>query len=202
MITFNYNLKWNGPVIISRVEREVKRAVRQGAERVRRSAKDPLLNTSGNAATALAGMNRGNLAKRWNRGIQGSAGMRVINLGTKQIAFGGTYTATYKKKQHTVDRVYWYGEPLHRWVQSSVPGKPPHKQTGTLQRSIAVETINDGLRAKIGPGNSLRYGRIQELGGKTRFGTLPPRPYMRPALELNQSAILQDFYKAVVRATS
>jgi phage gpG-like protein len=202
MIRFTYNLKWNGPVILSRVEREVKRAVRQGAERVRRAAKDPLLNRTGKAATALAGMNRGNLAKRWNRGVQGSQGLTVINLGTKQLAFGGTFRGTYKGKHHRVDRVYWYGEPLHRWVQSSTPGTPPHKQTGTLQRSVAVEMINDGMRAKIGPGNGLKYARIQELGGRTRFGTLPPRPYMKPALEMTQSAILQDFYKAVARATS
>jgi phage gpG-like protein len=202
MIQFNYSLKWNGPIIISRVHREVKRAVRQSAERVRRTAKDPLLNKSGKSATTRAGMNKGSLAQRWNRGIQGSINLKVANLGSKQLAFGGSYRMTSKKKQGWVDRVYWYGEPLHRWVQSSMPGNAPHKQTGHLQRSIAVEVINEGMRAKIGPGNGLRYARIQELGGKTRFGTLPPRPYMKPALELNQSAILQDFYKAIARATS
>jgi hypothetical protein len=205
MIRFTYNLKWNGPVILSRVEREVKRAVRQGAERVRRAAKDPLLNRSGKAATAIAGLNRGNISDRWNRGVSGMKGLSIINLGSKQIAFGGIYRFRGKanpRRKFAVDRVYWYGEPLHRWVQSSTPGTPPHKQTGTLQRSVAVETINDGMRAKVGPGNGLKYARIQEIGGRTRFGTLPPRPYMKPALEMTQSAILQDFYKAVARATS
>jgi phage gpG-like protein len=205
MIRFTYNLKWNGPVILSRVEREVKRAVRQGAERVRRAAKDPLLNRSGKTQTGASGINRGNLAARWNRGVQGMRNLSIINLGPSQLAFGGTYRYQDRRnRNHTyqIDRVYWYGEPLHRWVQSSFPGTAPHKQTGTLQRSIAVETINDGMRAKVGPGNGLRYARIQELGGRTRFGTLPERPYMGPALRMTQSAILQDFYKAVARATS
>jgi phage gpG-like protein len=202
MIRVNYNLQWNGPVIISRVHREIKQAVRKGSERVRRAAKDPILNKSGKVATTLAGMNRGTLAQRWNRGVKGSTNLKVINLKPNPLAFGGTYRATYKKKHHRVDRVYWYGDPLHRWVQSSMPGDPPHKQSGHLQRSIAVEVINDGMRAKIGPGNGLVYARIQELGGKTRFGTLPPRPYMQPALAAEQSAILQDFHRAVAKATS
>jgi phage gpG-like protein len=220
MIQYRTNLKWNGPIVISRIQREMKQAVRQGAERVRRAAKDPLLNKSGKVLTTKAGLNR--LSAKEKRGlsvtdqndlirmkglksISGLIAFRArpvrpksggkIRPGdfTQQVAFGGSYNG--------IDRIYWYGEPLHRWVQSSTPGTPPHKQTGHLQRSIAVEIVNDGLRAKIGPGQGLRYARIQELGGKTRFGTLPPRPYMAPALTMTQSAIVQDFFRAIARAT-
>lgn len=120
----------------------------------------------------------------------------------KRIAFGGTLR--YKKKGvlSQVDRVYWYGEPLHRWVQSSVPGTPPHKQTGELQRRISVQPVNEGYRAKVGPANNLKYGRIQELGGKTRFGTLPPRPYLEPSFQKMVPAIMQDFRVAIAKATS
>jgi len=204
MIQYRTNLKWNGPIVLSRINREIKQAVRQGAERVRRAAKDPILNKSGKVLTTKAGLNKGKtLAERWNRGVRELKGLNVVNLGSKQLAFGGSTTFTDKKSKQVivVDRVYWYGEPLHRWVQSSTPGTPPHKQTGHLQRSIAVEIVNDGLRAKIGPGQGLRYARIQELGGKTRFGTLPPRPYMAPALTMTQSAIVQDFFRAIARAT-
>jgi phage gpG-like protein len=220
MIQYRTNLKWNGPIVLSRINREIKQAVRQGAERVRRAAKDPILNKSGKVLTTKAGLNR--LSAKEKRGlsvtdqndlirtkglksISGLIAFRArpvrpksgdkIRRGdfTQQVAFGGSYNG--------IDRIYWYGEPLHRWVQSSTPGTPPHKQTGHLQRSIAVEIVNDGLRAKIGPGQGLRYARIQELGGKTRFGTLPPRPYMAPALTMTQSAIVQDFFRAIARAT-
>jgi len=206
MIQFNFNLKWNGPIIISRMQREIKQAVAQGAMRVQRAAKDPLLNRSGKSQTARSGINKGTLAERWNRGVGGmrGRGLNIINLGPTQLAFGGIHRYQNRANPNHIyqmERIYWYGEPLHRWVQSSFPGTAPHKQTGHLQRSIVVERVNDGMRAKVGPAQGLRYGRMQELGGRTRFGTLPPRPYMAPALAMTQSAILQDFYRAVARAT-
>jgi phage gpG-like protein len=202
MIQYRTNLKWNGPIVLSRINREIKQAVRQGAERVRRAAKDPLLNKSGKSMTARAGLNKAKTpVGRWYHGVGNLTGLNIVNFGKSSMAAGGSLAAGKLKNQTTIDRVYWYGEPLHRWVQSSVPGTPPHKQTGHLQRSIAVEIVNDGLRAKIGPGQGLRYARIQELGGRTRFGTLPPRPYMAPALTMTQSAIVQDFFRAIARAT-
>jgi len=220
MMEFRFNLKWNGPVIISRMQREMKQAVAQGAMRVQRAAKEQLLNKSGKIATTKAGLNR--LSAKEKRGLSVTDQndlIRIRGLGkisgltafrarpirpksgrkirpgefTQQVAFGGTYKG--------VDRIYWYGEPLHRWVQSSTPGTPPHAQTRTLQKRIVFEIINNGMRSKIGPAQEPKYGRMQELGGKTRFGTFPPRPYMAPALAMTQSAILQDFYRAVARAT-
>jgi hypothetical protein len=200
MIQYRTNLKWNGPIVLSRINREIKQAVRQGAERVRRAAKDPLLNKSGKSMTARAGLNKGKTpVGRWYHGVGNLTGLNIVNFGKSSMASGGILAAGKLKNQTTIDRVYWYGEPLHRWVQSSVPGTPPHKQTGHLQRSIAVEIVNDGLRAKIGPAQGLKYARIQELGSKS--GRLAARPYMAPALTMTQSAIVQDFFRAIARAT-
>lgn len=195
MITATYKLNWKGEPYKRRLLRELQRATREGAERVRRNAKQDQLNTTGKAATTKAGLNRGNVAKRIGRRamIVDLKQVRSVRLPKrKSLLFGGSYNG--------IDRIYWYGEPLHRWVQSSQPGTPPHKQTGTLQRSIAVEVASHGLRAKIGPGQQLKYGRIQELGGKGLIN-LPPRPYMRPALLAEAQRIMFGFEMAIARAS-
>jgi hypothetical protein len=219
MINFNFNLKWNGPIIISRMQREIKHAVAQGAQRVQRAAKETLLNVSGQKFVTPTGLNR--LSAKEKRGLSVTAQNNLIRqkgLGsisgltafrarpirpknqpriqpgqiTKQVAFGGSFKG--------VGRIYWNSD-INKWTTSSAPGTPPHMQSRTLRNRIVYEMVNNGMRAKIGPAQELKYGRMQELGGKTRFGTLPPRPYMAPALAMTQSAILQDFYRAVARAT-
>lgn len=205
MITANYRLEWKGEPYKRRLLRELQRATRQGAERVRRNAISVQLNTSGQAITNKYGANRGSVRERFaNPNISGftTVGSKRAN---KLMIFGGTFTFSGKhgrnrKKTYTADRIYWYGEPLHRWVQSSPPGSPPHKQTGTLQRSIAVETATHGLKAKVGPGQKLIYGRIQELGGRGLIN-LPPRPYMRPALAAEAQRVLFDYQLAIARAS-
>lgn len=79
--------------------------------------------------------------------------------------------------------------------QSSAPGDPPAPDTGTLQRSITHEAINE---------TTIRVGTNVEYAGLLEFGTLPrgskaaakagrgglgsrlggiaPRPHARPAL--------------------
>ena len=62
----------------------------------------------------------------------------------------------------------------------SPPDAPPAVISGTLRRSVMVET-RPGYVA-VGP--SVVYARIQELGGATgrhHRTTLPPRPYVQPA---------------------
>ena len=204
MITANYKLDWKGEPYKRKLLRELQRATSKGAERVRRNAIAVQLNTSGKAATAKAGLNKGTAADRWARrkSIQDLKTVKAIRGRRKVLTFGGNYTYQSRKTKTmtTVDRIYWYGEPLHRWVQSSPPGSPPYKQTGTLQRSIAVETETHGLKAKIGPGNQLKYGRIQELGGRGLIN-LPPRPYMRPALADEAQRVLFEYQQAVARAS-
>jgi hypothetical protein len=204
MITAKFTLNWQGGEYSQRLHRELVRATQQSALRVQREAKK-LLNTSGKGRVAQSGINKigsktGSMAamNRFKAGQRDIFNLKEVSSksGKKTLVFGGTLVSS---KVGKIDRVYWYGNPLHRWVEASQPGTPPHKQTGTLQRSISVQTTHAGLRAKIGPSNILIYGRIQELGGKALIN-LPPRPYMRPAFESQQQAILFQFALAVQRA--
>ena len=204
MITAKFTLNWQGGEYSQRLHRELVRATQQSALRVQREAKK-LLNTSGKGRVAQSGINKigsktGSMAamNRFKAGQRDIFNLKEVSSksGKKNLVFGGTLVSS---KVGKIDRVYWYGNPLYRWVEASQPGTPPHKQTGTLQRSISVQTTHAGLRAKIGPSNILIYGRIQELGGKALIN-LPPRPYMRPAFVSQEQAILFQFALAVQRA--
>lgn len=187
MITAKFQFKWEGRKITQRLRAEIARATHQGAIRIQRTAKDPILNKPGKAMMGLSGINRGTVAARRSAGLKRLKGARTLTFKRKGIL-------------RTANYVYWYGEPLHRWVQASAPGTPPHKQTGTLQRSIAVQISQDKLSAKVGPGQGLVYARVQELGGKTRRGVLPPRPYMKPAFQTELQSIYEGYKAAVERA--
>lgn len=198
MIQYKYALNWKGKLAIIKYRSAVERAVGKSAIMVQREAKR-LLNTSGKGVVAKLGLNKvgGKGSKkltgaektelRYKQGLAVLSKPKTIIGKKNKITLGGSYGG--------VDRIYWYGEPLHRWVQSSPPGSPPHKQTGALQR-IAVQFFNGKLAAKIGPQNGLKYARIQELGGKGLIN-LPPRPYMRPAYEKVAPQIDQIFVKEI-----
>jgi len=64
------------------------------------------------------------------------------------------------------------GSPTDR----SLPGEPPRKQTGDLQRSIGYTIDETTLKSQVG--TPLPYGKYLELG--TRRG-LAARPWLRPA---------------------
>lgn len=67
----------------------------------------------------------------------------------------------------------------------SMPGTPPHLQSGDLRRSVKQSPIEQIGRSRfqgeVGP--TIEYGRVQELGGDTGRAILPSRPYMQPAFE-------------------
>jgi phage gpG-like protein len=68
----------------------------------------------------------------------------------------------------------------------SMPGTPPHLQSGDLRRSVKQGRIEQigrtRFQGEVGP--TIEYGRIQELGGEAGRGSiLPSRPYMQPAFE-------------------
>lgn len=197
MIKATFKFEWHGEQYTNRLHRELQKAVHRGGYLVQREAKK-LLNTSGKGVTAKLGLNRPGKGSSkmtttqknhaiFRNGKNAISGLKTV----KGFNFGGSYKGT--------DRIYWYGNPLHRWVQSSPPGSPPHKQSGTLQRSLAVELMKNGLRAKVGPAKLLKYARIQELGGKGLI-RLSARPYMKPAFESQQQAILFQFQLAIQRA--
>lgn len=83
----------------------------------------------------------------------------------------------------------------------SAPGEPPHLQSGTLRRSVTVDGPTPemfggyrGWKAQVGP--TAVYGRVQELGGQTGWGVLPPRPYMTPAYDDVKPLLLPLFRDA------
>lgn len=61
---------------------------------------------------------------------------------------------------------------------SSLPGEPPHVDTGRLRSSITHE-VEETLFGIIGRvGTNVEYGRYLELGTSKML----PRPWLRPAL--------------------
>lgn len=81
----------------------------------------------------------------------------------------------------------------------SPPGDAPALVSGALRRSITVKVSTEGLTAKAEIGPTIIYGRIQELGGATGRGHavhLPPRPYMKPALEFSMPEMSRVYYSA------
>lgn len=207
MITYSYKLNWRGKIAIAKYNAAIENAVAQSALQVQREAKK-LLNKSGKGVVAKLGLNKvkgkgsrklsaeEKVNLRFTQGMEALSKTKTVHGKKNKITFGGSFTAEDGTK---TDRIYWYREPLHRWVQSSQPGTPPHKQTGSLQR-IAVQFYNSKMGAKIGPQYGLKYARIQELGGRGMIN-LPPRPYMQPAYEMVLPKINDIFKKHLGRVT-
>jgi phage gpG-like protein len=77
---------------------------------------------------------------------------------------------------------------------TSAPGSPPALVTGQLRRSVrrtsSVSTGEGTWETHIAP--TTVYARIQELGGRAgrdHRSTLPPRPYVTPAITKAESSI-------------
>jgi phage gpG-like protein len=89
----------------------------------------------------------------------------------------------------------------------SPPGSPPSRITGALDDSVR-ETLRHHEpsvgHAENHVAPTMIYSRIQELGGWTGAGHrsfLPPRPYVRPALEaarLKLERAAEDAFRNVV----
>lgn len=86
----------------------------------------------------------------------------------------------------------------------SAPGEPPALITGSLKRSVYSKgAVGKAGRyaAKVGPRTV--YARIQELGGhagKNHRSYLPPRPYVKPALDSLKPVLgerIKDLWKRV-----
>lgn len=171
MIRAKIDFKFQGKKYISNLEKNMERAIEKSALMVQRDTKQ-LLNQSGKSMPAKAGLNdTSTVGERKNKPAQ--KGMTV--------------------KEMKAARLYWYGEPLHRWVEASQPGNPPHKQTGTLQRSIMVQFFKRKLEARIGPMAELKYARVHEMGSDK----MPMRPYLKPAFDGLEQKILQMMVDAV-----
>lgn len=86
----------------------------------------------------------------------------------------------------------------------SRPGQPPSLVTGQLRRSVRTSPPSKvGITAwqtTVGP--TAVYARIQELGGDTRWSTLPARPYFAPSVDelVRNGALLAAFRAGWERA--
>lgn len=80
----------------------------------------------------------------------------------------------------------------------SPPGSPPWRISGHLMDSATVQRARPAgpYRWEGAAGPTARYGRIQELGGRTGAGHrtyLPPRPSLRPAWDLVRPTVSSTF---------
>lgn len=74
----------------------------------------------------------------------------------------------------------------------SKPGEPPHKRTGTLDRSIDMETFTRGRDFVGRVGTNLNYGLWLEIGTSKMLA----RPYLRTALDNMRKAIIRAINRA------
>jgi hypothetical protein len=121
---------------------------------------------------------------------------REMSAAVRQVTADALHLVERKTKQKLTTSSHSPGTPT-----PSAPGEPPSLVTGNLRRSIKVtgpESAGPGAwRGEVGP--TAIYGRIQELGGETHRGTLPARPYLKPALDEAMPEILRA-YKAAMTA--
>jgi hypothetical protein len=200
MISRDFRLEWNGEAYKARLHKELSEAIRISAGKVRKAAVK-LLNKPGQTAAnalnkqkskAFKGLNATQKnALTFSSGLKKVQGLKTVKGRKSTMRFGGSYKGA--------SRIYWYGPPQNRWTTASAPGSPPHRQSGNLQK-IVIEPSRGGLHAKVGPMEGLKYARIQELGGKGMIN-LPPRPYMRPAMESQQAEIMDRFEQAIQKAS-
>jgi len=75
----------------------------------------------------------------------------------------------------------------------SAPGEPPSMITGALRASVnQTQSFGELGHWEVHRAPTTVYARIQELGGWTGAGHqtyLPPRPYVRPALDIARDKI-------------
>ena len=75
----------------------------------------------------------------------------------------------------------------------SSPGSPPSRISGALQGSVnQTQSFGETGHWEVHRAPTTVYARIQELGGWAGRGHqtyLPPRPYVRPALDIAQDKI-------------
>ena len=175
MLKAKIEFKFSGDQYIKSMSENVSNAINRGALLVQNETKT-LLNQSGKSMPA-----------------KGKLNTAASVAGRKRTPADKGMTAAEMKAK----RLYFYGEPLHRWVEASKVGDPPHKQTGNLQRSINVELSSPRkkkIESKIGPAQQLVYARVHEMGSDK----MPARPYLTPAFLSNEKKILKLIESAIM----
>lgn len=165
------------------------------AERVKTTTQKALSKTGPSKDLQKSfGKNKKSGPHDYAKGMAGISGVSVRKYKNVKISFGGTFT---DKDGNKHDGMYWYGEPLNKWVKASPPGKPPHKQLGLLRQSIQYQKINNGMSVKVGPLDNLKYARRHELGGTSGY---PARPFLMPSFESQKEQGVKLIKDAVKKA--
>lgn len=121
----------------------------------------------------------------------------IVAARTKRtkLIFRAIKLAAYKVQAHARNSILRDTKSGIKWPhlgsQSSAPDEAPANQTGNLARNIVVlsdETTGFAYVLSRAPYSAaLEYGAIRNKGSE--MFTLAPRPFMRPALEVNRDAI-------------
>lgn len=108
----------------------------------------------------------------------------AINLEKAAIYLKGRVKEELNRSQ-PYERYVGENGVYYRGLDPSLPGEPPKKITGFLQRSIAHEMRNEfaGPRAFVGTG--VEYGLFLEIGTVKML----PRPFLRSTLDKEQATI-------------
>jgi len=113
----------------------------------------------------------------------------------------GITRATLLLESRVVDSIN-IGQPVKRLksgrlvgLDPSKPGEPPHVLYGRLKQSIThqVEVAEKEVIGRVG--TNVEYARALELGFEGKGRKLAARPYLRPALEKNKTALMNAFAK-------
>lgn len=181
-------LKWSGKKYLNDMDRRLSSGVKTACLLVVRETRKALNKTGPSQELQKEfGIDKKNGPHSFDAGLMSIGGLKFRGTGKNShtIAHGGTWTDS-KGQEHA--GLYWYGEPLNKWVQASPVGTPPHAQTKNLKKSIDLQIETNGLTGKVGPLDELEYARRQELGGP---GSFPARPYLGPTFQANLQRIKQ-----------
>jgi phage gpG-like protein len=132
-------------------------------------------------------------------GRVGQAALRGMLKGTAKAALVVRADAIQRVMRSPKEGGEYYHRGLGRKTRASKAGAPPANQTGHLVQGINVvrQDLNGAVAVAI-VRSSAEYAAAQEYG--TLDGTLPERPYMRPALFENAAKIADLVHAEVIAA--
>jgi hypothetical protein len=132
-------------------------------------------------------------------GRVGKAALRGMLKGTAKAALIVRADAKLRIVRSPKEGDEYYHRGLGRKTRASKPGAAPANQTGHLADGINV--VRQDLSGSVAVAivrSSAEYAAAQEYG--TLDGTLPERPYMRPALYENAGKIADTVHAEVIAA--
>jgi HK97 gp10 family phage protein len=132
------------------------------------------------------------------------AGLAELKLRLGVGAGTGLKKATEKIAQDAADSIRARTHATGTQTPSR-PGEPPANISGHLADSIRAQPVRvTGFgHYESGVGADAAYARIQELGGETgraHTTTLPPRPFIQPAIDRYAVTVSDEVADAITNA--